>query len=50
MKSVWLLLAISKADVWHGEEDIATLENIEEEFLATQNTGKLSSGTWWHFL
>lgn len=42
MKSVWLLLGISNANLGHGEEDIATLVNIGGEFSAIQTTGKFS--------
>ena len=39
MKSVWPLLAFTNADVWHGEENIAILENIGGGSMGTQNTG-----------
>ena len=39
MKLAWSILAFTHADVWHGEEDIATLDNIGGGEFGAQNTG-----------
>ena len=50
MKLAWSILAIARADVWYGEEDVATITNIGGGYYGDSSySGTVPSNIDWLF-